>query len=156
MTGFLLIDKPEGIGFNTVVKTVKRKFGLVKVGHGGSLDTQASGLLVVILGDANKFANDVMGADREYEIEVEVEGEVEVEKFRGDIFQTEPRYAVIKREDTGVYETVDTGEHQPFMTHIYRIDPVCSNQELLQAPSPEYRAAPPSGLRDSRSLALHV
>ena len=37
LNGFLLVDKPAGIAFSTVVKTVKRKFNLVKVGHGGSL-----------------------------------------------------------------------------------------------------------------------
>ena len=66
LDGVLLVDKPAGIAFPTVVKTVKRKFGLVKVGHGGSLDAMASGLLVLLLGDANKFASDVMGADRSW------------------------------------------------------------------------------------------
>ena len=129
LAGFLLVDKPEGINFATVMKTVKRKFGLVKVGHGGSLDVQASGLMIILVGDATKFDKDVMGADREYEIEVEDAGGLKstpaiLDEFRGDIFQTEPRFAVIKREDTGVYEEVDTGEHQPFMTHIYRIDEI--------------------------------
>ena len=55
LDGFLLVDKPAGIAFSTVVKTVKRKFNLVKVGHGGSLDTSASGLLVLLVNDANKF-----------------------------------------------------------------------------------------------------
>ena len=65
LDGFLLVDKPVGIAFSTVVKTVKRKFNLVKVGHGGSLDAQASGLFILLIGDANKFVGDVMGADRE-------------------------------------------------------------------------------------------
>ena len=67
LSGFLLVDKPAGIAFATVVKAVKRKFNLVKVGHGGSLDAPASGLFVLLLGDANKFADRVMGADRTYE-----------------------------------------------------------------------------------------
>ena len=66
LDGFLLVDKPAGIAFSTVVKTVKRKFNLVKVGHGGSLDTSASGLLVLLVNDANKFVDVVMGADRVY------------------------------------------------------------------------------------------
>ena len=67
LDGFLLVDKPAGIAFSSVVKTVKRNFNLVKVGHGGSLDAMATGLLVLIVGDANKFANDLMAADRSYE-----------------------------------------------------------------------------------------
>ena len=66
LDGLLLVDKPAGIAFSSVVKTVKRKFNLVKVGHGGSLDAMASGLFVVLLGSANKFAGDIMGADRSY------------------------------------------------------------------------------------------
>jgi tRNA pseudouridine55 synthase len=49
LNGLLLIDKPVGLSFTTVVKTVKRKFNLVKVGHGGSLDPAASGLLILLL-----------------------------------------------------------------------------------------------------------
>ncbi|MBR5926166.1 MAG: tRNA pseudouridine(55) synthase, partial [Firmicutes bacterium] len=48
LDGALLVDKPAGLPFTTVVKTVKRKFNLVKVGHGGSLDAMASGLLVIL------------------------------------------------------------------------------------------------------------
>ena len=44
LDGVLLVDKPAGIACTTVVKAVKRRFNLVKVGHGGSLDAMASGL----------------------------------------------------------------------------------------------------------------
>ena len=50
LDGFLLVDKPAGIAFSTVVKTVKRKFNLVKVGHGGSLDTSAARLAARLTG----------------------------------------------------------------------------------------------------------
>ena len=63
----LLVDKPAGIAFSTVQKAVKRKFNLVHVGHGGSLDASASGLFVLLINDANKFVGDIMGADRSYE-----------------------------------------------------------------------------------------
>ena len=66
LDGFLLVDKPAGLAFSTVVKTVKRKFNLVKVGHGGSLDAMASGLFIILINDANKFVDRVMGADRTY------------------------------------------------------------------------------------------
>jgi tRNA pseudouridine55 synthase len=146
LNGFLLVDKPSGIAFSTVIKTVKRKFNLVKVGHGGSLDTLATGLLVLLINDANKYVGDVMGADREYTgtmrlglktnthcVNGEPVAEVElsaapdaaaVEKamaeFKGDVFQTEPRFASVRREGSAGYETADTGEHQQFMAHVYR------------------------------------
>lgn len=149
LDGFLLVDKPAGIAFSTVVKTVKRKFNLVKVGHGGSLDPAASGLLVLMINDANRFVGDVMGSDRAYEgvmrlglrtntydIQGEVIGEAApgsalpgaaaVEKalaeFRGDIFQTESRWCSVRREGSAAYEIADTGEHKPFLAHVYKLD----------------------------------
>ena len=137
LDGFLLVDKPVGIAFSTVVKTVKRKFNLVKVGHGGSLDAQASGLFVLLIGDANKFVGDVMGADREYTGTLK-RGETTdtgdawgrpialpsrlatLDDLKGDVFQTEPRYCAIRKEGTAEYEVVDTGEHKQFLAHVYR------------------------------------
>ena len=138
LDGFLLVDKPAGIAFSTVVKSVKRKFNLVKVGHGGSLDAQASGLFVLLIGDANKFVGDVMGADREY-VGTLKRGETTdtgdawgrpiplpsrlatLDDLRGDVFQVEPRFCAIRKEGTAEYEVVDTGEHKQFLAHVYRL-----------------------------------
>ena len=139
LNGFLLVDKPAGIAFSTVVKTVKRKFNLVKVGHGGSLDAQASGLFILLIGDANKFVGDVMGADREYAGTLKL-GETTdtgdawgrpiplpsrlatLDDLRGDVFQVEPKFCAIRQEGTAEYEVVDTGEHKQFLAHVYRFD----------------------------------
>ena len=139
LDGFLLVDKPVGIAFSTVVKTVKRKFNLVKVGHGGSLDAQASGLFILLIGDANKFVGDVMGADREYTGTLK-RGEttdtgdawgrpiplpsrlVALDDLKGDVFQVEPKFCAIRKEGTAEYEVVDTGEHKQFLAHVYRFD----------------------------------
>ena len=139
LDGFLLVDKPVGISFSTVVKTVKRKFNLVKVGHGGSLDAQASGLFILLIGDANKFVGDVMGADREYTGTLKM-GETTdtgdawgrpiplpprlatLDDLKGDVFQVEPKFCAIRKEGTAEYEVVDTGEHQQFLAHVYRFD----------------------------------
>ena len=139
LDGFLLVDKPVGIAFSTVVKTVKRKFNLVKVGHGGSLDAQASGVFILLIGDANKFVGDVMGADREYTGTLK-RGETTdtgdawgrpiplpsrlatLDDLKGDIFQVEPKFCAIRKEGTAEYEVVDTGEHQQFLAHVYRFD----------------------------------
>ena len=139
LDGFLLVDKPVGIAFSTVVKTVKRKFNLVKVGHGGSLDAQASGLFILLIGDANKFVGDVMGADREYTGTLK-RGETTdtgdawgrpiplpsrlatLDDLKGDVFQTEPKFCAIRKEGTAEDEVVDTGEHKQFLAHVYRFD----------------------------------
>ena len=150
LDGFLLVDKPAGIAFSSVVKVVRRKFNLVKVGHGGSLDAMASGLFVILLNDANKFVGDVMGADREYTgvirlgtrtnthdiygTPVEAQPGVALSavtpesiaaalpEFRGDVFQTESRWCSIRREGSASYEVADTGEHKPFLAHVYRFN----------------------------------
>jgi len=151
LDGFLLVDKPAGIAFSSVVKTVKRKFNLVKVGHGGSLDAMATGLLVLLINDANKFVGDVMGADRAYEGVMrlgistnthDVQGEptggsapdggwnsafmeravAALPEFKGDVFQTESRWCSVRREGSAGYEIADTGEHKPFLAHVYKFD----------------------------------
>ena len=148
LDGFLLVDKPAGIAFSSVVKAVKRKFNLVKVGHGGALDAMASGLFVVLVNGANKFVGDVMGADRSYEGVMRLgaktsTGDVHGESvggdgprplpdaeriaaalpgFRGDVFQTESRWCSVRREGSAGYEIADTGEHKPFLAHVYRFD----------------------------------
>ena len=139
LNGFLLVDKPVGIAFATIVKTVKRKFNLVKVGHGGSLDAQASGLFILLIGDANKFVGDVMGADREYTGTLK-RGETTdtgdawgrpcplpsrlatLDDLKGDVFQIEPKFCAIRKEGTAEYEVVDTGEHKQFLAHVYRFE----------------------------------
>lgn len=148
LNGFLPVDKPAGIAFSTVVKAVKRKFNLVKVGHGGSLDAAATGLLVLLVNDANRFVGDVMGADRAYEGVMrlgvktdthDIQGnavggdksavpaalagaEAALPEFRGDIFQTESRWCSVRREGSAAYEVADTGEHKPFMAHVYKFE----------------------------------
>lgn len=145
LNGFILVDKPQGIQFSSVIKAVKRKFNLVKVGHGGSLDSMASGLLVLLINDANKIAGDIMGADRAYTGSMrlglktnthDIYGGVlatnypvytdealkrALQEFRGDIFQREPRFCSVRRECSAEYEIADTGEHSQFLAHIYKL-----------------------------------
>lgn len=147
LDGVLLVDKPSGIAFASVLKAVKRKFNLVKVGHGGSLDALASGLFVVLIGDANRQVGDVMGADRAYEGAMrlglatnthDVHGEksaassaalpsadaiaAAIPEFKGDVFQTESRWCSIRREGSAGYEIADTGAHKPFIAHVYKFN----------------------------------
>ena len=148
LDGFLLVDKPEGLAFSTVVKAVKRNFNLVKVGHGGSLDAMASGLLVLLLNDANKFVDRVMGADRSYTGTIKFglktnTGDIKgvpvakedatflsreeeiahlIPQFKGDVFQAEPRFCAVRKEGSADYEIADTGEHKQFLAHVYRFE----------------------------------
>ena len=175
LDGFLLVDKPVNIPFASVIKTVKRMFGLVKVGHGGSLDAQSSGLMVLLIGDANKFTDQVMGGDREYEgifdasyvtntgdsqgekVKVKGEGEqwsVDLKQFKGDVFQTEPKFAAIRKEGTAEYEVVDTGEHKQFLGHVYKIEVRSKSEEVRSAEYDFYLKATKNVL--PRALALDM
>lgn len=149
LNGLLLVDKPEGIAFPSVVKAVKRRFNLVKVGHGGSLEAGASGLLVLLLNEANKAAERIMNADRVYEGVLklgvrtstgdrfgEPQGDADetatyeafrerideaASRLRGDLFQTEPRFCAVRREGSAAYEIADTGAHQAFLAHVNKL-----------------------------------
>ena len=158
LNGLILVDKPAGIAFASVVKAVKRNFNLVKVGHGGSLDAMASGLFILLLGDANRYADRLMGADRVYEGKIrfgqktdtgDVYGRPEgaaadvrpgaaqlaaaLPGFRGDVFQVEPRFCSIRKEGTAAYEIADTGDHGQFLAHVYRFDVEADGRFALRA-----------------------
>ncbi|MGH8722286.1 MAG: tRNA pseudouridine(55) synthase TruB, partial [Burkholderiales bacterium] len=66
LDGALLLDKPAGVGSNALLQAVKRLYGAAKAGHAGTLDPLASGLLVVLFGEATKFARLALDADKEY------------------------------------------------------------------------------------------
>ncbi len=146
--GILLVDKPARISSHDVLKAVKRQFNLAKIGHGGTLEPNATGLLVLLVGDATAVANDVMGGDRRYTATIrlgrttntqDAEGETLAEKpfdavtrealeaalpeFRGDIFQTPPPFSVIKRPDLPNYGIVPTNaeDAKARLVHVYRL-----------------------------------
>src|SRR5258708_33776111 len=66
MDGALLLDKPVGISSNRALQDAKRIYKVKKAGHAGTLDPLASGLLLVLFGEATKFAGPLLDADKEY------------------------------------------------------------------------------------------
>ncbi len=71
VSGFLLIDKPTGITSFDVVRDVKRSRGEKKVGHSGTLDPLATGLMLVALGEATKLLEYLIGCNKEYVVKAE-------------------------------------------------------------------------------------
>lgn len=65
--GILLVNKPAGPTSHDIVAKIRRHFHIPKVGHGGTLDPAATGLLVLLLGKATKISDRVMGHDKTYE-----------------------------------------------------------------------------------------
>src|SRR6266581_6201420 len=70
LDGALLIDKPSGPTSHDVVDAIRRHFGIKKVGHCGTLDPNATGLLVIVLGRGTKLSEKLMATDKVYEGEL--------------------------------------------------------------------------------------
>lgn len=137
INGVLLIDKPAGPSSNAVLQRVKRLLGAARAGHTGTLDPLASGLLVIVLGEATKFSGGMLDADKSYRAQVrlgertetgDAEGavvsraEVKVsrnellaafDRYRGEIEQLPPPYAAIKYRGRPLYAYARRGEHVP-------------------------------------------
>ena len=67
MEGVLLLDKPTGMTSHDVVDAVRKKLKMRRVGHGGTLDPLATGVLLILVGKATKLFNDLGTLDKAYE-----------------------------------------------------------------------------------------
>ena len=128
MNGILLLNKALGLSSNRAMQQIKRLFGAKKAGHTGSLDPLASGMLPICLGEATKFAQYLLDADKTYEVEGcfgkktstgDREGEVvaeqdvkpfaeeevrqAVESFLGSSKQIPPMYSALKFKGQPLY-----------------------------------------------------
>jgi len=131
--GVLLLDKPSGITSNAALQTARRLFRALKAGHTGTLDPMASGLLPLTFGEATKFSQMLLDADKVYEAGVKLgiqtdtgdaEGTVQsvrpvaidetelhtaLSRFTGEIEQTPPMYSALKRDGKPLYEYARAG-----------------------------------------------
>ncbi len=131
--GFLCVDKPPGLTSHDVVNRVRRVARSRKVGHGGTLDPLATGLLIVAIGRATRLLEYIVGQPKEYDALVrlgqesatyDAEGEIvqsgdadvdlatvhlALEQFRGDIWQKPPMFSAIKRDGKPLYELARRG-----------------------------------------------
>jgi tRNA pseudouridine55 synthase len=132
--GALLLDKPVGLTSNFALQRTKKLLGARKAGHAGTLDPLASGLLVVLFGEATKLAGVLLGADKEYAATVKLgertstgdaeglvierkeaqlsQGEISavLERFRGPIQQLPPMHSALKYDGTPLYKLARRGE----------------------------------------------
>ncbi|MEW6369974.1 MAG: tRNA pseudouridine(55) synthase TruB [Pseudomonadota bacterium] len=131
--GVLLLDKPVGLSSNDALIKAKRVMNAKKAGHTGTLDPFATGLLPLCFGEATKFSQDLLEADKTYDATVhlgimtttgDTEGETletrEVDvtleqidaalaRFRGPILQVPPMYSALKRDGKALYEYAREG-----------------------------------------------
>src|SRR4051812_41552154 len=86
--GVLLLHKPAAVGSNAVLQHVKRLFAAQKAGHTGTLDPMASGLLVLCLGEATKFAGELLGSPKSYRAEVTLGVKTDTGDAEGTVLET--------------------------------------------------------------------
>jgi tRNA pseudouridine55 synthase len=135
MNGILLVDKPKGLTSHDVVFKIRKKFKLKKVGHGGTLDPLATGLLLILIGKATKQSNNFTQAKKGYNFACrlglstdtdDAEGRVikiadfhqlsnnEIKKavmsFKGEVSQEVPRYSAVKVNGKKLYELARQGK----------------------------------------------
>jgi tRNA pseudouridine55 synthase len=135
INGFLLINKDSGITSSRVVQIVKKKFNFKKVGHLGTLDPMAEGLLILAINRATKFSSLLLQSNKTYQAEVtlgqqtdtdDAEGEItsthqvicheqEVEEkllsFLGESKQLAPAYSALKHKGKPMYKYAREGIH---------------------------------------------
>lgn len=150
--GVLLFDKPQGLSSNQALQEVKSLYKAAKVGHTGSLDPMATGMLPLCFGEATKVSSFLLDADKTYEMRVkfgvktdsgDADGKVtqeadasflsaekiaaELQNFLGDLEQIPPMYSALHHNGVRLYELARQGieverEPRPITIH--------SNQQL--------------------------
>ena len=131
--GVFLLDKPQGMSSNDIMQKVKRIFQANKAGHTGALDPLATGMLPICLGEATKFSQFLLDADKRYLVTAKLgertdtsdaEGQIvetrdvkvktpeiltALEQFRGDILQVPTMFSALKHNGKPLYEYARQG-----------------------------------------------
>ncbi len=134
LEGVLYVDKPVGLTSHDVVNYVRRLAGIRRVGHSGTLDPMATGLLIICLGKATRLVEYLVGLDKEYLATIHLgratdtydgEGQITAEKrvevtaeqvdkaldqFRGQIEQVPPMFSAVKVDGQPLYRRARLGE----------------------------------------------
>ena len=147
LDGALLVDKPSGLTSHDVVDSVRRRFKIKKAGHCGTLDPNATGLLILVLGRATRLSDKLMATDKIYEgtarfgqttNSYDADGELTASlpvpvmtlddlntlaaTFVGDRLQTPPMVSAVKKDGVPLYKLARKGievERKPRLVHLY-------------------------------------
>jgi len=184
--GWIILDKPRGLGSTQAVSAVKRNlrqagFGKVKVGHGGTLDPLAEGVLPIALGEATKLCGRMLDSDKTYAFTIafgnetdtlDAEGEVVrtsdhrppfaaiaavLEHFTGDIEQVPPAYSALKVDGRRAYDRAREGEDVELQPRLVTIHSMLLAHEGNRAPLSSVfatTAGRPDGLDPQAPLEL--
>lgn len=144
--GVLLLDKSRDVSSNGALVAVKRLFNAEKAGHTGTLDPFATGLLPLCLGEATKFAQDLLEADKTYEAVLHLGVTTTTADSEGE---------VLERQDVDVHrEKIDVLLPQ-FMGELKQIPPMYSALKRDGKPLYEYARAGITLEREARTITIH-
>ena len=147
LDGVLVVDKPSGPTSHDIVAAVRRKFKIRKVGHGGTLDPSATGVLILLLGKGTKLSSRFLGGDKAYEGTIrlgatttsqDADGEILSEAdfsgvteeqlggamrtLQGDSYQLPPMVSAVKVNGVPLYKRARKGEvveRKPRLIHVF-------------------------------------
>ena len=88
MDGFLLLDKEKGISSNQLVQKVKKSLSLKKVGHLGTLDPMATGLMILAINRATKFSSYFLESDKSYDASIQLGSSTDTDDAMGNIISS--------------------------------------------------------------------
>ena len=88
--GVFLLDKPQGMSSNDIMQKVKRLFQANKAGHTGALDPLATGMLPICLGEATKFSQFLLDADKRYVVTAKLSERTDTSDAEGQVVETRP------------------------------------------------------------------
>lgn len=144
--GWIVLDKPEGMGSTDAVAKVRRALNAQKAGHGGTLDPFATGLLPIALGEATKTVQYVMDGAKSYRMTLrfgvetdtldpegqtvataegrptDAEIEAALPRFLGEIEQVPPAFSAVKIQGERAYDLARAGDAPEMKPRIVRID----------------------------------
>lgn len=96
--GILLVDKPSGMTSHDVVARLRRRLQMKRIGHAGTLDPMATGLMILLLGRATKASDALMGLDKAYEARLKLGEVTDSYDADGQIIETRPIPGDLTRE----------------------------------------------------------
>lgn len=134
MNGLLLLDKPAGLTSHDAVSRLRRETGIQRIGHAGTLDPFATGLLLLLFGRATRLSQFFTGMDKEYRVQLRLGQESDtfdvsgkllaerpvdfgyerfvrvLEEFQGDIKQVPPMYSAVRIDGQRLYKLARQGK----------------------------------------------
>lgn len=150
--GVVLLDKPAGMSSQGAVTAVKRAFNAEKAGHTGTLDPMATGLLPICLGEATKYSQDLLEANKSYIARVKFGARTDTGDAEGQIIE---EFALPQFSDEGALRTALNGLLLKFIGPILQIPPMYSALKRDGKPLYEYARAGVELERTPREITIH-